>query len=160
MIFMINSATLQDQLVDVKKELFEFLKDVKATNSSTSASASQPLLVFANHQDLPNAMKPAQIATVLDLEAQLKELGFTWYLQACCGTTGEGVYEGMDWLSSALKASQAARYANTKPLHLPPGLILSQAERFLQNSLFLFFLRSRPPSSSDSIEFHPVWRSS
>lgn len=26
----------------------------------------------------------------------------TWYIQSACATTGEGLYEGLDWLSSQL----------------------------------------------------------
>ena len=25
-----------------------------------------------------------------------------WYIQACCATTGDGLYEGLDWLSATL----------------------------------------------------------
>jgi len=28
--------------------------------------------------------------------------GRSWYIQACCATTGDGLYEGLDWLSTAL----------------------------------------------------------
>jgi ADP-ribosylation factor protein 1 len=26
-----------------------------------------------------------------------------WYIQACCATNGDGLYEGLDWLSFTLK---------------------------------------------------------
>ena len=26
-----------------------------------------------------------------------------WYIQATCATSGDGLYEGLDWLSSQLK---------------------------------------------------------
>jgi ADP-ribosylation factor protein 1 len=26
-----------------------------------------------------------------------------WYIQAACATSGDGLYEGLDWLSQALK---------------------------------------------------------
>lgn len=26
-----------------------------------------------------------------------------WYIQATCATTGDGLYEGLDWLCSTLK---------------------------------------------------------
>jgi len=25
-----------------------------------------------------------------------------WYIQGCCATTGDGLYEGLDWLSQVL----------------------------------------------------------
>ena len=27
----------------------------------------------------------------------------TWYIQAACATNGDGLYEGLDWLSNQLK---------------------------------------------------------
>ena len=27
----------------------------------------------------------------------------TWYIQATCATSGDGLYEGLDWLANALK---------------------------------------------------------
>lgn len=27
----------------------------------------------------------------------------TWYIQATCATTGDGLYEGLEWLSNQLK---------------------------------------------------------
>jgi len=57
------------------------------------------LLVFANKQDLPNAMSVNEITERLGLN-QLR--GRQWYIQACCATTGDGLYEGLDWLSNTL----------------------------------------------------------
>lgn len=28
----------------------------------------------------------------------------SWYIQSCCATTGDGLYEGLDWLSNTLSA--------------------------------------------------------
>lgn len=57
------------------------------------------LLVFANKQDLPNAMTAAEITEKLGL-TNLRQR--TWYIQAACATSGEGLYEGLDWLSAEL----------------------------------------------------------
>jgi small GTP-binding protein len=58
------------------------------------------LLVLANKQDLPKAMPVAEVTEKLGLHrlAQRK-----WYIQACCATNGDGLYEGLDWLSHTLK---------------------------------------------------------
>jgi len=57
------------------------------------------LLVLANKQDLPNAMSVAEITDKLGLHS----LGNRkWYIQATCATTGDGLYEGLDWLSNTL----------------------------------------------------------
>ena len=58
------------------------------------------LLVFANKQDLPNAMSVNDVTEKLGLN-QLRNR--KWYIQGCCATTGDGLYEGLDWLSKALK---------------------------------------------------------
>lgn len=55
--------------------------------------------MFANKQDLPNAMNPAEITEKLGLN-ELR--GRKWYIQATCATQGDGLYEGLDWLSEAL----------------------------------------------------------
>lgn len=58
------------------------------------------LLVFANKQDLPNAMKAAQLTDQLGLSTIRNR---NWYIQATCATSGDGLYEGLDWLSNELK---------------------------------------------------------
>jgi signal recognition particle receptor subunit beta len=58
------------------------------------------LLVLCNKQDLPNAMSVNEVTEKLGLN-QLKNR--KWYIQGCCATTGDGLYEGLDWLSNALK---------------------------------------------------------
>jgi len=57
------------------------------------------LLVFANKQDLPNAMSVNEVTERLGLN-QLRHR--QWYIQATCATTGDGLYEGLDWLSQTL----------------------------------------------------------
>jgi len=57
------------------------------------------VLVFANKQDLPNAMSAAELTDKLGLN-QLR--GKRWYIQATCATQGNGLYEGLDWLSQEL----------------------------------------------------------
>ncbi|TRY84068.1 hypothetical protein DNTS_014932 [Danionella cerebrum] len=58
------------------------------------------LLVFANKQDLPNAMNAAEITDKLGLHSLRHR---NWYIQATCATSGDGLYEGLDWLSNQLK---------------------------------------------------------
>ena len=58
------------------------------------------LLVFANKQDLPNAMSVAEITDKLGLHSIRNR---KWYIQSTCATSGDGLYEGLDWLSNALK---------------------------------------------------------
>jgi small GTP-binding protein len=58
------------------------------------------VLVFANKQDLPNASSAGQLSEMLGLSTMKNR---QWYIQATCATSGDGLYEGLDWLSNALK---------------------------------------------------------
>eukprot|EP00760_Papus_ankaliazontas_P015097 PhM_4_TR16345/c0_g1_i3/m.24762/K07937/ARF1; ADP-ribosylation factor 1 len=53
------------------------------------------VLVFANKQDLPNAMTPKEVATRLGIE-ELRDR--TWFVQGCVATEGRGLYKGLDWV--------------------------------------------------------------
>uniref|UniRef100_A0A8C2FLN1 ADP-ribosylation factor n=1 Tax=Cyprinus carpio TaxID=7962 RepID=A0A8C2FLN1_CYPCA len=57
------------------------------------------VLVFANKQDLPNAMAVSELTDKLGLQSLRSR---TWYVQATCATQGTGLYEGLDWLSNEL----------------------------------------------------------
>jgi len=57
------------------------------------------LLVFANKQDLPNAMKVQEVTERLGLN---KLRNRQWYIQGASAPTGDGLYEGLDWLSNTL----------------------------------------------------------
>jgi len=62
------------------------------------------LLVFANKQDLPQAVKPGVLADKFGLSGNHAR---KWYVQACVGTTGDGIYEGFEWLSKTLRAKES-----------------------------------------------------
>jgi len=57
------------------------------------------LLVLANKQDLPNAMATSDLVEKLGLRSLHRR---QWYIQAACATSGDGLYEGLDWLSRGL----------------------------------------------------------
>jgi len=57
------------------------------------------LLVFANKQDLPNAMNASEITDKLGLHSLRNR---AWFIQSTCATSGDGLYEGLDWLSKTL----------------------------------------------------------
>uniref|UniRef100_A0AC35GVQ2 ADP-ribosylation factor-like protein 3 n=1 Tax=Panagrolaimus sp. PS1159 TaxID=55785 RepID=A0AC35GVQ2_9BILA len=59
-----------------------------------------PILVFANKQDLANAAKASDIANDLKL---LSIRDRSWQIQACSAVTGEGIKDGMDWISKNIK---------------------------------------------------------
>ena len=55
------------------------------------------------HPPQKNALSPAEAVEALGLP-QMK--GRKWHVQGAVATRGEGLYEGLDWLSSTLKATQ------------------------------------------------------
>lgn len=58
------------------------------------------LLVYANKQDLPNAMNAVEITDKLGLHSLRNR---QWDIQPTCATSGDGLYEGLEWLSTNLK---------------------------------------------------------
>ncbi|KAJ3292365.1 hypothetical protein HDU79_001508 [Rhizoclosmatium sp. JEL0117] len=89
-IFVIDSNDI-DRIADARNELQHLMLEEELRDAS--------LLILANKQDLPNAMKPAEIIDKLRLN-DLKSR--KWYLQSACATTGDGLYEGLDWFVKAL----------------------------------------------------------
>jgi ADP-ribosylation factor protein 1 len=57
------------------------------------------LLVFANKQDLPNAMKVQEVTERLGLD---KLRNRHWHIQGTSALTGEGLYAGLDWLCDTI----------------------------------------------------------
>ena len=56
--------------------------------------------MYANKQDLPYALSSNEVAKVMELDSLPAEI--TWYVQACCATTGDGLFEGLVWLEDVL----------------------------------------------------------
>lgn len=61
------------------------------------------ILVFANKQDLPRALTHVEVCEALGLPG-IKDR--RWHVQGAIATRGEGLYEGLDWLSGTLKQMQ------------------------------------------------------
>merc|ERR1719247_592209 len=61
------------------------------------------LLVFANKQDLPKAKTAAEVTEKLGLHNMRNR---QWFIQATCATTGDGLYEGLDWMSRTLSSKK------------------------------------------------------
>jgi ADP-ribosylation factor protein 1 len=57
------------------------------------------LLIFANKQDLPNAMSVDEVANRLELG----EITNNWHIQGSVAESGEGLREGLEWLATAVK---------------------------------------------------------
>lgn len=89
-IFVIDSND-RERAIEAEEELRNMLQEDDLRNSV--------LLIFANKQDLPNAMSTAEITDVLKLNSVKNR---KWFIQATCATQGTGLYEGLDWLSNEL----------------------------------------------------------
>lgn len=92
LIFVVDSND-RERVDEAKAELCKMLEEDELRDAV--------LLVFANKQDLPNAMAASEITEKLGL-SQLR--GRKWYIQSTCATQGTGLYEGLDWLSNELSS--------------------------------------------------------
>ncbi|KRX41162.1 ADP-ribosylation factor 4, partial [Trichinella nativa] len=90
LIFVVDSND-RERIEESREELQKMLQEDELRDAI--------LLVFANKQDLPNAMNPAELTDKLGLQ-QLRNR--QWFIQATCATQGHGLYEGLDWLSNQL----------------------------------------------------------
>ncbi|WZY89681.1 hypothetical protein YC2023_046416 [Brassica napus] len=59
------------------------------------------VLIFANKQDLPGALDDAAVTEALELH---KIKSRQWAIFKTCAVKGEGLFEGLDWLSNTLKS--------------------------------------------------------
>lgn len=90
-IFVVDSND-RSRVETAKQELLKLADD--------EALSQAALLVLANKQDLPKAVTPAELTDALTLKnLRLRE----WYIQGTCASTGEGLYEGLDWLATTVK---------------------------------------------------------
>ncbi|GAM27293.1 hypothetical protein SAMD00019534_104680 [Acytostelium subglobosum LB1] len=60
-----------------------------------------PILIWCNKQNLPNAMLIGEITECLD-QAILGAFNRRWHIQDCCSLTGDGLYEGLEWLANTV----------------------------------------------------------
>lgn len=89
LIFVVDSSD-RDRMAEAKVELHRIVNDREMANAI--------VLVFANKQDLPNAMRSSEIIEKLNLTGLSH--GKLWYVQESIATTGYGLCEGLDWLRS------------------------------------------------------------
>mmetsp|Transcript_17997 Transcript_17997/g.25214 ORF Transcript_17997/g.25214 Transcript_17997/m.25214 type:complete len:181 (+) Transcript_17997:99-641(+) len=89
LIFVVDSSD-KERLEESKEELDKMLQEDELRDAV--------VLVFANKQDLPGALNVKQVTEGLGLD----KLRRRWYVQGTCATSGDGLYEGLDWLASAV----------------------------------------------------------
>ena len=61
------------------------------------------LMVYANKQDLPGALSVPQISEKLGL-TNIRDR--KWHVQGTCATRGDGLYEGLDWMTKHMRTSK------------------------------------------------------
>ena len=88
-VFVVDSAD-KSRIGEAKDELASIIKNGCLTNP--------PFLVLANKQDLADAASTAEVTEQLELSNNLQDR--PWFIQSCCATTGTGLKEGLDWLST------------------------------------------------------------
>merc|ERR1719199_413884 len=94
LIFVVDSND-RDRIEDAREELAKMLKEDEMRDAV--------LLVFANKQDLPNSVSAAEITEKLGLQSMRNR---QWFIQSACATTGDGLYEGLDWMSRTLSSKK------------------------------------------------------
>ncbi|CAJ1357953.1 unnamed protein product, partial [Effrenium voratum] len=90
MIFVVDSSD-HKRIQEAREELWTMLKD-------HDFPAQAPVLILANKQDLPEAMSQKEVSEQLGLH----ELRRPWMVQPSCAPKGEGLFEGLNWLSKAM----------------------------------------------------------
>lgn len=77
------------------------------------------LLVFANKQDLPGAMKPDELSRRLKLDEIARD--HIWKVEPSCATTGEGIFEGLVW--------------HTRSIHCTGTMLTTKQQAWLGNNV-------------------------
>ncbi|KAL3687210.1 hypothetical protein R1sor_013519 [Riccia sorocarpa] len=90
LIFVVDS-TDQGRMKEAQEELHRLMDDPMLTEVK--------VLVLANKCDLPNSMPLEEISGKLGLSKLRQE----YSIQSCCAISGEGLFQGLDWLATVLK---------------------------------------------------------
>jgi small GTP-binding protein len=90
LVFVVDSNDI-GRLDEARDELHKLVEDPQLRDAI--------LLVYANKQDLPNAIKPQELANRLQLNDMRNRV---WKVQGSCVATGNGLHEGLDWAVTQL----------------------------------------------------------
>eukprot|EP00343_Euplotes_focardii_P006832 CAMPEP_0205821276 /NCGR_PEP_ID=MMETSP0206-20130828/6319_1 /ASSEMBLY_ACC=CAM_ASM_000279 /TAXON_ID=36767 /ORGANISM="Euplotes focardii, Strain TN1" /LENGTH=178 /DNA_ID=CAMNT_0053116633 /DNA_START=116 /DNA_END=652 /DNA_ORIENTATION=- len=90
-IFVVDSNDV-NRMKEARLELWKVLESPEL--------AGAVVLVFANKQDLPNALSAEEVANSLEMN---KITTHPWHVQPACATDGEGLDDGIDWLAERIK---------------------------------------------------------
>ena len=87
LIFVVDSND-RDRIDDAREELHRMMGEDELKDAV--------LLIFANKQDLQGALTPSEVTEKMGLATIRQRV---WHIQGTCATIGEGLVEGLDWLS-------------------------------------------------------------
>ncbi len=76
-------------------ERFELAKETLQGLLASDELQDVPVLIYANKQDTA----VATISEIADKLGLAKQRGREWYVQGTCAITGDGLYEGLDWIT-------------------------------------------------------------
>mmetsp|Transcript_29234 Transcript_29234/g.40387 ORF Transcript_29234/g.40387 Transcript_29234/m.40387 type:complete len:183 (-) Transcript_29234:141-689(-) len=93
-IFVIDS-TDRDRVDEAKEEVFGLLNEPELKDAV--------FLILSNKKDLPKAMSTSELTERLGLLNLPKTR--VWNVQNTCALDGEGLYEGLDWLTHTISES-------------------------------------------------------
>lgn len=93
-VIMVVDSTDRARVGVTKSELFNLLE--------SDELAQTPILVFANKQDLRDAMNVEELTQSLQLHSIRNH---DWHIQACCALTGEGLLDGINWIYQRTKGN-------------------------------------------------------
>ncbi|KAG8805871.1 hypothetical protein FRB91_008631 [Serendipita sp. 411] len=93
-ILVVDSANIQE---------FKFVKEELDRYLATKQLDGVPFLILANKQDLHEAVDVSDLAKALGI-ASRTDVDF--FIHPCSAVTGEGLYQGLDWIYSTLHRVQ------------------------------------------------------
>ncbi|MEE6466835.1 hypothetical protein FKM82_007065 [Ascaphus truei] len=88
-IILVVDSTDRERLSITKEELCRMLAHEDLRKAA--------VLIFANKQDMKGCMTAADISKYLTLSS-IKD--HPWHIQSCCALTGEGLCQGLEWMTS------------------------------------------------------------
>ena len=87
------------RIKEAREELEAVLQDDRLRDAA--------VLVFANKQDLPQAMNTAEVTDKLGL---VNMRARDWFIQATCAVTGDGIVDGLEWMANSLKKRKTSTW--------------------------------------------------
>jgi len=91
-VILVVDSTDSERLSLVKGELERLVAQEELSHAA--------FLIYANKQDVKGSLSPATISKELNLTSLRTQ---RWQIQPCCALTGEGLFQGLEWIVSLIK---------------------------------------------------------